>query len=198
MELIDTIAAVDHALLRASRGTPDWATVFFFAITTVGGGWGALAILPFLAQRATRVTAAWLVAALLATSGTVTLIKALVGRARPCDSLEWCAPVFGASPGGHSFPSGHAAGSFAFALFVSMRKPTLAPLALAFAACVAWSRVHLGVHYPTDVMAGALLGSAFGAAFAWASTRYFTDPWRSGSRSTAASHPAPDGSGRPG
>jgi undecaprenyl-diphosphatase len=171
VDLIDAIAAVDHALLRSARGAPTWATAFFFAITTVGGGWGALALLPFLARRATREVTGWLVAALVATSVTVTLIKALVGRTRPCDSLDWCAPVFGSSPGGHSFPSGHASGAFAFAVFVSVRRPELAPLALAFAATVAWSRVHLGVHYPSDVTVGALLGAAFGAAFAWASTR---------------------------
>lgn len=199
MDLIDAIAAADHALLQAARGTPTWATTFFFAITTVGGGWGALALLPFLARRTTRQVAAWLVAALVATSVTVTLIKTLVGRTRPCDALAWCAPVFGSSPGGHSFPSGHASGAFAFAVFVAVRKPVLAPLALAFAATVAWSRVHLGVHYPSDVTAGALIGSAFGAAFAWASTRYdVTGPWRSGSRSTAASPPAPGESGTQG
>lgn len=198
MDLIDAIATADLALLRAARGTPTWATVFFFAITTVGGGWGAVALLPFLARQATRVAAGWLVAALVATSATVTLIKTLVGRTRPCDTLDWCPPVFGSSPGGHSFPSGHASGAFAFAVFVSIRRPTLAPLALAFAAAVAWSRVHLGVHYPSDVTAGALLGSAYGAAFAWASTRYLTGSWRSGSRSTAASRPEPDGSGTQG
>jgi undecaprenyl-diphosphatase len=70
------------------------------------------------------------------------------------------------SPGGGSFPSGHAAGVFAFAAFVAVRAPRWAPLSFAWAGIVAWSRCVLGVHYPSDVLAGALLGAAVGALFA--------------------------------
>ncbi len=61
-----------------------------------------------------------------------------------------------------SFPSGHAASGFAFAESVAETMPVLAgPLRL-LAAVVAYSRVHTGVHYPGDVIAGSLIGSSIG------------------------------------
>lgn len=62
-------------------------------------------------------------------------------------------------PRSTSFPSGHAASAFAFATGVAGVLPTAIPLQLA-AAMVAYSRVHTGVHYPADVIVGALIGSS--------------------------------------
>lgn len=65
-------------------------------------------------------------------------------------------------PTSTSFPSGHSASAFAFAQGVSSVAPTLSgPLHLA-AAAVAYSRVHTGVHYPGDVVAGSLIGIVTG------------------------------------
>lgn len=69
-------------------------------------------------------------------------------------------------PASASFPSGHAAAGFAFATAIGRERPWLA-LGLRFlAAAVAYSRVHTGVHYPGDTVAGALIGSAAGQAVA--------------------------------
>lgn len=65
-------------------------------------------------------------------------------------------------PGSTSFPSGHSASAFAFAEGVSATLPWVGvPLRLA-AATVAYSRVHTGVHYPGDVVVGALIGMTVG------------------------------------
>jgi undecaprenyl-diphosphatase len=165
------IQALDEGLLLSARGVPLVLAPMFLVATVVGGGWGLLALVPFAVSRATRAVTLWLLAAIVAQSAVVAAIKALVGRVRPCDALAWCAPITVASPGGHSFPSGHAAGSFAFAAFIAVRAPRFAALAFAWAALVAWSRCFLGVHYPSDVLAGALLGGLVGAAFARASLR---------------------------
>lgn len=70
-------------------------------------------------------------------------------------------------PASTSFPSGHSASAFAFATGVSGEMPELAvPLRLA-AAAVAWSRIHTGVHYPGDVVTGALVGGAVGESVGW-------------------------------
>ena len=169
--VLEALAELDRSVLRGARDLPGPAISLFYVFTVIGAGWGLFAVLPFLARRATRGATLGLLGAVVATSGTVSALKALVGRVRPCDALGWCTPILVASPGGGSFPSGHAAGSFAFAAFVTMRSPRWAPLALAYAALVAWSRCVLGVHYPSDVVGGAFLGAARGAAFAGARRR---------------------------
>ena len=65
---------------------------------------------------------------------------------------------------GSSFPSNHAANSFAAATTLSGGLPQLAPLFYAGAFLIAYSRVYVGVHYPLDVICGAVFGIAIGAA----------------------------------
>ena len=74
-------------------------------------------------------------------------------------------------PGNPSFPSGHSATAFAAATAIAIVSPRLRPWALAIAAAVALSRVYLRVHFPLDVVAGALVGAALGALCAVAALR---------------------------
>ncbi len=67
-----------------------------------------------------------------------------------------------ALPHSHSFPSGHATTSFACATVLGALEPRLRVPALLLAAAIAFSRLYVGVHYPTDVAAGAVLGTATG------------------------------------
>src|SRR5262249_9188243 len=99
------------------------------------------------------------------------LAKAAIGRARPSVALAGVRALFDA-PTDPSFPSGHAAGAFAFAGFVATlvlaggaapRPLFLVAAACAVAAGAAPSRVCLGCHCPGDVAAGALVGAAMGA-----------------------------------
>jgi membrane-associated phospholipid phosphatase len=99
-----------------------------------------------------------------------TAIKPVVGRRRP-DLLGL--PALTPTPTDLSFPSAHAATSFAGALAYSRLGLPRGPL-YALAAALSCSRVYLGVHHPSDVLAGALLGSAAGA---WA-TREVARPGR--------------------
>jgi undecaprenyl-diphosphatase len=88
---------------------------------------------------------------------TSSSIKWAVGRKRPAvDDL----PHLMTTPTGLSFPSSHASSSFAAARAFGHLVPR-PPLLLA-AAAMAGSRVYLGVHYPSDVLAGAVLGTALG------------------------------------
>jgi undecaprenyl-diphosphatase len=67
-------------------------------------------------------------------------------------------------PGTHSFPSGHATVSFACATVLALAVPRLSVPLFVLAALISFSRVYVGVHYPFDVLAGALLGYALARA----------------------------------
>jgi decaprenylphosphoryl-5-phosphoribose phosphatase len=84
-------------------------------------------------------------------------IKAAVDRERPSAVYAEPDPLVRA-PHDHSFPSGHAATSFACATTLTFLAPRLAPAFFLLAAAIAWSRVYVGVHYPLDVLGGAALG----------------------------------------
>ena len=85
--------------------------------------------------------------------------KLLVRRRRPFSRSR---PALVRMPRSTSFPSGHSASAFAFATAACCEHPRLAPALLPLAGAVAYSRVHTGVHYPSDVAAGAAMGIACG------------------------------------
>jgi len=88
-------------------------------------------------------------------------LKQLMPRSRPFKRR--LAFVVGVEPVDSSFPSGHTAGSFAAATALAAFYPDDRPLLIAFASAVGLSRVYLGHHFLSDVLAGAALGSGLGA-----------------------------------
>ena len=103
---------------------------------------------------------AWFICALLAPVAIALnyVVKLIVKRPRPV--LEGLPPLGGA-PSSLSFPSAHATSSFAVATAMTRIEP-VAALAFLLAAALALGRPYLGMHYPSDVLAGALLGVALG------------------------------------
>ena len=87
------------------------------------------------------------------------LIKKLVGRPRPFIRNLKIVPVY--IPGESSFPSGHTSTSFSTAMAVSRAYPKWYVIAPSFlwAGATGYSRMYLGVHYPTDVLGGVVLGT---------------------------------------
>jgi undecaprenyl-diphosphatase len=105
-------------------------------------------------------------ASAVTTSAVVNLaVKPLSGRRRP-DREAGDVPAIRRvrMPGSRSFPSGHTAAAVAFASGVGRVMPAAGAPLHVLAAAVGYSRVHTGVHYPGDVVAGALIGAAIGDA----------------------------------
>lgn len=96
------------------------------------------------------------------------LVKKSVQRVRPCNDMEMREDVKLLVPcgGGYSFTSSHAANHFALAVFLALTLGRInrwirLPLVL-WAATVAFGQVYVGVHYPLDILCGALLGGLIG------------------------------------
>jgi len=100
-----------------------------------------------------------LVVAVVASDLASGLMKNLFMRVRPCDAVEGVRMLSGCG-GSYSFPSSHASNIFAAMVLLSTRYRRLWPAFLSVAFLVAYSRVYVGVHYPSDVAAGTLLGTA--------------------------------------
>jgi undecaprenyl-diphosphatase len=127
---------------------------------TLGAVWVALAVGIALVQRKPWVVP--LTVCAVAAADLLTLgLKYSFGRERPFIADPEQAPLV-STPLGLSFPSGHSATSFAGATVIAAYAPALALPAYALAALVAVSRVYVGVHYPLDIVGGALLGTAVG------------------------------------
>ena len=143
--------ALDVALSRLSRAA-DYSRLSMTAA----------ALLALAGKRTGRRAAAQGLASLAVASIVVNLAaKPLARRRRPDRTaadvpLERHVPM----PSSRSFPSGHSASAFAFATGVGHVSPAAAVPLRALAGVVAYSRVHVGAHYPADVLAGALLGTA--------------------------------------
>jgi undecaprenyl-diphosphatase len=137
-------------------------------LTYAGAGgtiWIVIALVVALRLRRPLVLVA-VVATILLTSRADAVLKDAIGRARPFVGDPSVHPSI-ALPHDASMPSGHAMNAFAGAVLLGAVVPRARWPLLVLAALIALSRVYLGVHFPSDVIAGALLGSAVGAAAAW-------------------------------
>lgn len=100
------------------------------------------------------------------------LVKPMIGRLRPtCDpALQGLVQIVNGHTGtGYSFFSAHAANTFSLAVFFSLliRNRALSLTLLGWAAVNSWTRLYLGVHYPSDVLVGILFGTATGLTVYW-------------------------------
>jgi len=147
----------------------DWV---MWSVTHLGSAWAGVATLAVAIQihrpRFGQVTAlAFLTVGLL-----IGVTKALTQRQRPFVQLPGVR-VVGLRPADMSYPSGHSAMAFNVATLMAVGLPLAWPLRVGLyllAAWVAYSRLYLGVHFPLDVLSGALLGTGWGLV--WTSFLY--------------------------
>jgi len=159
-------------LNRICRGRPTRG--FFAVVSRLGDGmfWYALmAALVVLEGMAGLVASAHLAATGAIALGLYKLLKRWTRRPRPFAAdlgiRAWVAPL-----DEFSFPSGHTLHAVAFSVVAVAHVPWVAWLVLPFTACVAVSRVVLGLHYPSDVLAATMIGSALAGLSLWV-----VSPW---------------------
>jgi undecaprenyl-diphosphatase len=162
------IATGDHRIMRKVNKwpAPKWVRLWAIAATRAGDGWlwylTGLAILLFGGEdRLTAIASAG--SAALVGVGIFASVKKISGRKRPCEIEPHCWATL-LPPDRLSFPSGHTIEAFAVAVGISRFYPVLAPALLFCALSIAVSRILLGMHFLSDVVVGALIGS--GLAYA--------------------------------
>lgn len=124
----------------------------------LGACWIFLSLVLLFMKKYRRAGVLMLAAMLLGALLGEGLLKHLLCRPRPFQYYGMACPLLIDPPSGFSFPSGHSCASFAAATALFLRHKREGALAYLLAGMIAFSRVFLFVHFPSDILAGALLG----------------------------------------
>lgn len=163
--MLDRIKSLDDKILDkiSQKRTPALNYVMISAtrLGNFGSVWFVFAI-PFLFFRQWRLTG-WtlLIALLFSWFLSEIAIKHIVGRMRPCHDMNE-EELLIKPQSEYSFPSSHAATSFAITIVTALLSPLFLPLIFILACFISYSRMYLMAHYPTDVFCGIVLGVACG------------------------------------
>jgi undecaprenyl-diphosphatase len=156
--MVDREIAVCAILNRISR--PATAKKFFVLMSVLGdgGAWYALILtLPIIYGESGLATSWNMAQVALLNLVLYKIIKELTGRPRPC-AVSTDITLATAPLDQYSFPSGHTMHAVAFSMIATAHHPELASLLVPFSTLIALSRIVLGLHYPTDVIAGGFIG----------------------------------------
>lgn len=163
--MLDWIQNTDWAVLHWIHDTLRCGIMDFLMpkITTLGNG-GAIWIAAAAAMTASKKYRKWGIAMFAALAAGVLVgnvaLKPLIARARPC-WLE-SVPLLIATPTDYSFPSGHTLSSVIGAYMLTAANRKFGWAAIPLAALIGFSRLYLYVHFPTDVLASAVIGTVIG------------------------------------
>lgn len=162
---MNTILNIDFFLLDLIQnylrcGFLDAVMVFFTQLGDNGIIWIVLTLIFLYTERYRKMGVAMTFALVIALLLGNELLKELIRRPRPFTFREISLLI--PPPSGFSFPSGHTMASFAAANAIWLTHRRLGKWAFLVASIIAFSRVYLYVHFPTDVLCGTLFGLLFG------------------------------------
>ncbi len=151
-------------LIRDNLSSPilDQIMIFITHLGSAGLIWIVTAVILLINARSRKTGIKMAAALILSLIVCNIILKPLTARVRPYDMASISLLI--AEPMGASFPSGHASSSFAAAVTLLINRNRLGVPAVVLAALISFSRLYLYVHYPSDVLCGALLGTAFAFA----------------------------------
>jgi len=163
--MAQTLQNLDASLLLVIQSLRmDWLNSLVEGYTTLGNAgllWIVLSLVLLCRKSTRRAGACGLLALALGFLCTNVALKNLVGRTRPWLDVPGLIPLVEEGDP-NSFPSGHTTAAFAAAAAWagSLPRKWMGALAVGAAVCMGLSRLYVGVHYPSDVLVGALVGTA--------------------------------------
>ncbi len=148
-------------ILHAIQGMhTDWLDTIMIALSTIGNVgivWIVLSVILAIIPKTRRCGLTMMCSMALSFVVGNLLLKNIIARARPC-SVDTSVSLLIPFPSEYSFPSGHTLNGFtaAVTLFLFYKKPGI--IAIIIASLIAFSRMYLFVHYPTDILGGIVIG----------------------------------------
>jgi len=143
----------------------DWLDPIVIGITYLGNAgifWIALSLLLLLIPKQRKLGLTCGVSLIFDLLSVNLFIKKVAARVRPYEVIEGLTKIIG-EQSDYSFPSGHTAASFAVATVLLMRAPKKLSIPMLVLAClISLSRLYVGVHYPTDIIGGVIIGAICG------------------------------------
>ena len=171
--MIETLLSLDGGFLLwvqefVRQAWLDPIVSFYTKLGDAGLMWIALCVLLLIFPKTRRAGLGGAMALILSLLCTNVILKNLFTRTRPWLVVEGLTALV-AEHDPNSFPSGHTSAAFAFAAAVYRELPlSWTRFAVVGAAiCMGWSRIYVAVHYPSDVIAGAVVGTLCGLCAAW-------------------------------
>lgn len=168
--MIDLILSLDASILLWIQDNlrAEWLTPFVLFYTKAGGLgliWIAASLLLLCFKKTRWAGAAGLLALCFSLAVNNICLKRLIARIRPYEVIEGL-QLIGNKASDFSFPSGHSGSSFAAAtaMFWTMKKGNIRWLLILGAVLMAFTRLYIGIHYPTDIIGGILTGTICGYA----------------------------------
>ena len=153
------LAILDFIQTHMQCGFLDFIMPYVSAIANHGIVWIALTIILLCFKKTRKIGIAMAVALLIQSVAINNIIKPLVERPRPF-TVNAAFNLLISPPSDYSFPSGHTGASFACTVVMYLGKNRWWPAAGVLALLIAFSRMYLYVHYPSDILVGALIGTA--------------------------------------